>query len=254
MAEIGHCKHGEFNLFEGCPQCVLERLAKQLKEKLKPIPAGSKIIGEANPCFIPLNVKIIPEPEPVGVPNRSVPNETEAVIRVDSGACLAPTAIALRPGEDVEVRSYFEEAVKLLDYSKSRTIKTLDDAKSATFDLSAISRLKKAMEAKRKEYLAPHEAQVKAIRETYNYLMSPVLEAERITKEKQVAFIHEQECIQREQESINQKRLEQTSASVVWLTTGNIRYLTQSFCLESIWCRMKLCSVLSPRSITTKRK
>ena len=56
------------------------------------------------------------------------------------------------------------------------------------------------MEAKRKEKLAPHEAQVKAIRDTYNYLMVPVLEAERITKEKQLVFIHEQKRIQQEQE------------------------------------------------------
>lgn len=124
------------------------------------------------------------------------------------------TALALRPGEDIEAHSYHEEANKLLDYAQRRAIKTLDDAKIATDDLSIISRLKKAMETKRKEKLAPHEAQVKAIRDTYNYLMAPVLEAERITKSKQVAFLQEQERIKREQEAINRKRMEAAQAEM----------------------------------------
>ena len=121
---------------------------------------------------------------------------------------ITETSLVLRLGEDVEAHGYFEEARKLLEYARARVIKTINDAKLATNDLSIISRLKKVMEAKRKEVLSPHEAQVKAIRDTYNYLMNPVLEAERITKEKQLAFIHEQEHIRHEQEEINRKRME----------------------------------------------
>ena len=124
------------------------------------------------------------------------------------------TALTLRPGEDIEAHSYFDEATKLLEYAEARVIKTLEDAKAATDDLSIISRLKKAMESKRKEKLAPHEAEVKAIRDTYNYLMAPVLEAEKITKTKQTAFLQEQERIRREQEEINRKRLEAAQAEM----------------------------------------
>ncbi len=35
MIEKGHCEHGEFDLLEGCPQCITERLGEELKEKLK---------------------------------------------------------------------------------------------------------------------------------------------------------------------------------------------------------------------------
>jgi len=171
-------------------------------------------------------VKIIPANSKVGVPIGSVPNETETVIRVDPGACLAPTDemiplsphlsqtdaditdLTLRSGEDMEALGYFEEARKMLEYAERRVIKTLEDAKLATDDLILISKLKKAMDAKRKEKLAPHEAQLKAIRDTYTYLMTPILEAERITKSKQVAFLQEQERIQREQEEINRLREE----------------------------------------------
>lgn len=61
---------------------VPEAEVAAFKDKLKVIPAGTKKVNE--------NI--------VGVPNRSVPNETEAVIRVDPGACLAPT---LKTGREI---------------------------------------------------------------------------------------------------------------------------------------------------------
>lgn len=47
MANIGHCKHGEFDLDEGCQECVNERLAGELKAKLEteqPKPTEAKKI------------------------------------------------------------------------------------------------------------------------------------------------------------------------------------------------------------------
>jgi len=148
---------------------------------------GNYDSGEAKPCTIPLNVEIQPEPE---------------------------TALALRPGEDIEAMDWHEEAIRLCTYAEGRVIKTLDDAKIATNDLSVISRLKRAMESKRKEKLAPAQAEVKAIQETYNYLMTPILEAEKITKAKQTAFLQEQDRRRREQEEINRKRLEAAQAEM----------------------------------------
>ena len=124
------------------------------------------------------------------------------------------TTLALRPGEDVEVRGYHSESLKLLDYAERRVIKTLEDSKTAVDDLSIISTLKKAMEGKKKEYLEPLKVQTDAIRDTYNYLMSPVLEAEKITKEKQILFLNEQRRIQQEQERINQQRREAAEAEM----------------------------------------
>ena len=278
--ETGHCKHGEFILEEGCPECTKEARAERelgdrnivkvkfysettgeysgreytyysvdklkvgdivtvpvrdttgkakvssvdvpeaeianFKDKVKTIPAGSIIKVQPDPDYdiektanemeAGLNSEGFTLGRDVGDPvivTESLLEET----RVE-------TAIALRPGEDVEVRNYFEEAMKLLEYARKRVITTIEAAKLATDDLSIIARLKKAMEAKRKEKLAPHEAQVKAIRNTYNFLMTPVLEAERITKEKQLVFIHEQENRQREQEEINRKRMEAAQAEM----------------------------------------
>jgi len=121
---------------------------------------------------------------------------------------MVDAALTLRPGEDIEVRSFHEEALKLLKYAEDRIITRTEDLKPASDDLSIISKLKKAMEAKRKEYLDPLKAQSDAIRDTYNYLMAPVLEADKITRDKMLAFDTEQRRIRQEQERINALRLE----------------------------------------------
>lgn len=118
------------------------------------------------------------------------------------------TALALRPGEDVEARGYFQEALKLLEYADARVITTIEDNKVATDDLSIISKLKKAMDGKRKEYLEPLKVQTEAIRGTYDYLMLPVLEADKITRDKMLGYGKEQDRIRAEQEEINRKRQE----------------------------------------------
>ncbi len=265
---IGYCKHGEFDLELGCPQCIAEYWTASQTGVVTPTPKHivkvnyySETAGELSGreytyySVDPLKVGDIvtvpvrdttgkaqvsaidvPEAEIVAfkdrvktIPTGSIITESYIMPEEMRGVKISPnatrlvddiadklmeseqpteTVLALRPGEDVEVHSYFLESRKLLDYAEHRTIKTLEDAKTATDDLSIISRLKKAMEAKRKEMLSPHEVQVKTIRDTYNYLMTPILEAERITKVKQTAFLQEQERIQREQEEINRKRYE----------------------------------------------
>jgi len=143
------------------------------------IQCSKYILGTAKPCTIPLNVLITPE-----------------------------TAIALRPGEDVEARNHYEEALRLLEYAKKRVIASLEDNKAASDDLTIISRLKKAMDAKKREKLEPSKVEAESIRETYNYLMDPILAAEKLTKDKMLAYDADQRRIRAAQEEINRKRLE----------------------------------------------
>lgn len=178
MTEKGICKkHGEFILTEGCPLCIAERqgIEGNTEESI------AEAIKAANRDKKPLLSSILP---------------------------AAEIALALRPGEDMEAHGYFEEALKLLEYAESRVIKTLDDNKSANDDLSLISKLKKLMDDKRKALLAPLKAQSDAIRETYDYLMAPVLEADKLTRGKMLAYDAEQRRIRAEQEEINRKRQE----------------------------------------------
>lgn len=116
--------------------------------------------------------------------------------------------LILRPGEDIEVRGYYHESMKLLEYAEQRIISTVEDTKAATNDLSIISKLKKAMETKKREYLDPLRAQAEAIRETYSTLMDPILRADKITRSKMLDFDAEQGRIRAEQEAINREKQE----------------------------------------------
>lgn len=175
MRETGHCKHGEFNLDEGCPQCIADKMA---------------------------------------VEGNTEASTEEAIAKVQRAESTAETALATKPGADLEVISYYTEALKLRKYAEERVISSVEDVKVATDDLSVISKLKKAMENKRKEYLEPLRTQAEAIRETYSTLMDPILGADKITRDKMLDFNREQERIRAEQEEINRKRQEAAEAEM----------------------------------------
>ncbi|GAF94521.1 unnamed protein product, partial [marine sediment metagenome] len=85
MQEKGYCKHGEFILSEGCPQCIAER--REQSTGHAPTSIGSTTGGLAD--------------DPLLLPGEPI-----------------ETALALRPGEDVEAHGYFEEASRLLEYAE----------------------------------------------------------------------------------------------------------------------------------------
>lgn len=118
------------------------------------------------------------------------------------------TALTLRPGEDLEAHGYYEEALRALDYAEKRVITTVEHVKAATDDLALISKLKKAMEEKKREYLDPLKLQADAIRATYDYLMAPIRQADGLTRDKMLSFSQEQERLRREQEEINRQKKE----------------------------------------------
>lgn len=190
----GRCKHGEFIIRDGCPQCIAERQGREGNTE--------ESIAEA--------VKAAQHPPDVPPGLREMEEGLRSEGLTLSGATEpgSETALVLRPGEDMEAHGYYADGVRLLEYAQCRVIKTLEDNKSANDDLSMIAKLKKVMENKRKSLLDPLKLQSDAIRETYNYLMAPVLEAEKITREKMLAYDAEQRHIRQEQEEINRKRQE----------------------------------------------
>lgn len=112
------------------------------------------------------------------------------------------------PQTDTEVMNFYLEALRLQAYAESRVILTLEDSKLATADLTLIARVQKGMETKRKEYLQPFNDHVKETNEVYRTLMMPIVQADRITRDKLTAYMREQERIRREQEEINRLRIE----------------------------------------------
>jgi len=122
--------------------------------------------------------------------------------------------LVYRPGCDAEVMDHQRTAIKLLEYAESMTINTLEASKLAVSDLASIATCKKAMEAKRKEYLSPHQDIVKDIQLVYKEIMAPVERAEQILKGKQLAFLTEQARLRALAEEVNRKANELAQAEM----------------------------------------
>lgn len=127
---------------------------------------------------------------------------------------MTTALIQIRPDIDEKVVALYQEAVKLQEYAKARVIASNDDIKAATNDLSIISRLKRAIEEKRKEYTQPINEHLNAVNEAFKVFAEPLVNADRITRDKILNYRREQERIRQEQERINQLRMEAARAEM----------------------------------------
>jgi len=173
MNDKGFCeKHGEFILTEGCPGCLAEKQARETGGAERQL--GSE---ESTERLSHLN------------------STTTAIVRV-------------KPEQDIEVRSFYDQALKLAEYAEARQIAIAEDLKPATNDLSIIAKVKKALEEKKKEYIKPLQDHVKEINEAFKTLLNPIEQADRITRQKILSFQQEQDRLHREQEEINRQKAE----------------------------------------------
>ena len=124
----------------------------------------------------------------------------------DSGTATA--LVKVQPETDIEVMAFYNEGLKLRQYAEARLIITAEDLKPATDDLSIIAKVKKAMEEKRKDYLKPFQDHIKETNDAFKNLMEPIEIADKITRQKILAFQAEQQRIRQEQEQINRLRME----------------------------------------------
>lgn len=116
--------------------------------------------------------------------------------------------VNINPKADSQVVAFYNEALRLEVYARERVIKTTEDLKPATNDLSIIAKVKKGMEERRKEYIRPLQDHVKSINDTFKILMTPIETADKLTRDKMLTFNAEQDRIRREQEEINRLRME----------------------------------------------
>jgi len=170
--------------------------------------------GEAKPCSIPKNVLIQPEKEA----DESV---TRADIFIEEYDKLAEEStylnepgvsetalVKVNPENDPQIVAFYNEALELKRYAEARVITTLEDMKPANDELNLIRKLKKLMEARRKEYLAPFREHVDEVNDAYKRIMAPVDIADKVTTDKMLSFNRAQERIRRAQEEINRLRME----------------------------------------------
>lgn len=136
-----------------------------------------------------------------------------ALIRIDPAN--DPTAIAL-----------YNEAVRLREYAETRIVQSVEDIAGATNDLSMVSKLKKAIEEKRKEYVDPINAHLRAVNEAFKRLVAPLDDADSLTRGKIMTFKREEAKRAAEVAEINRLRLEATRREAA-LYEGEIAELTQ---------------------------
>ena len=117
------------------------------------------------------------------------------------------TLILVKPNETPGVIDFYNQSLSLRDYANARVIATNEDLKPATDDLVIIAKIKKGMEERKKEYLNPFQSHIKETNEAYKILMLPIEEADKITRDKILAFGTEQERRRREIEAIEAEKL-----------------------------------------------
>jgi len=128
-------------------------------------------------------------------------NESVAIVKVN-------------PQIDLAVITLYEESCKLLNYAETRKITTVEDLKATVNDTAIISRLKRAIEDKRKEYTVPINDHLKAINAAFQEYTAPLVQADQINRQKQTVYKDEQDAIVAEQERINAMRLEAAQAEM----------------------------------------
>jgi len=122
---------------------------------------------------------------------------------------MAENSLALiKPQEDTVLLAIYQEAIALRNFAEARVIATNDDLSPANDDLAVIARVKKGMEAKRKDYLKPFQDHIKDVNDAYKTFMEPIEQADKITRDKILTFRAEQERKRREAEAIEAEKTE----------------------------------------------
>jgi hypothetical protein len=136
-------------------------------------------------------------------------NSTQAP--ADLNALLSTKAVAIvniAPEHDAGVKALYTESLSLLTHAEALTIVTAEDNNKATGDVAIVSKLKKAIEGLRKEYVSPIREHLDAINNTFKDFTAPLDKADIIIRGKIKTYNLEQERKQKEQEEINRLRLE----------------------------------------------
>lgn len=112
--------------------------------------------------------------------------------------------INIEPKQDEVVLKLGNEAIRVWEYARKLEVKTTEDVRHATEDLSLISTIRKRLEEKRREFVQPLDEHRKAIQEKFKTITGPVDEADKLLRDKILAFNTEQRRLQEEAERARQ--------------------------------------------------
>jgi hypothetical protein len=135
--------------------------------------------------------------------------------------------IRINPDLDTQVSLYKAEAERLLGYATARIILSDADVKAATDDLSVLARLKKAIEAKRQEYVGPINEHLKAVNNAFKSFAGPLEIADATTRQKIMGYRRAEDEKARKIEEANAMRMEAARLEAEASGTGEIQESVQ---------------------------
>ncbi len=96
--------------------------------------------------------------------------------------------VPITPDKDATVALLITRGQRALDYAEQFAVLNQKDAGKAAEDLSLIKGLKDKLEEKRKEYVTPLNEKVKSINTFFKDVADPILKADKILRDKVLAF------------------------------------------------------------------
>jgi len=171
------------------------------KDKVKTIPAGS--VGR------------FPEEKPY-----QIPEPTLILNKYDTPTGMA--VICISPESDVTVLSLLAEANRLRDFAEARVIATDTDLDGAVNDLALIARVKSRLQEKKAEYYRPVKAHLDAITASFQTLLTPIEDADKITRGKWTAYRNEQKMRKAEADKLNQDAEDLARRQAAFNGTGEV--------------------------------
>lgn len=221
----GHCKHGEFDLLTGCPQCMAEAEAER---------QGVDPNYEAMMADRPTEIELPTADEPpVAQVAKLFGNEADQVI-LDEEPGLDPLSKPDWPREpgtalikvgvdlDESAQRLHREGLAALECAKRRVIQKKEDLELATNDLAIIKNLREALEDKKKDYVGPIRDHLDAVNEAFKQLLAPFVEADQITRDKVKEYRIEQQKKADEAAAIEAEKLNLARREAEYSGTGEI--------------------------------
>ncbi len=133
---------------------------------------------------------------------------------------VALVTIKVKPEDDPQVVALAGEAARMRDFAIARIIGTDADLKPATEDLSLIAKLKKALTEAKADYVKPIRGYLDDVNAAFTKIMTPLEEADKVTRGKILAYREAQAKRAAEAEAINQQKADLARREAQFSGTG----------------------------------
>jgi hypothetical protein len=208
------------------------------RDKVKTIPSGSIVLPTATFTMVPdaspetkealkeMAEKAVDmiKAEHDGFTDPAVQARYEAAIAEELPALGGNQTAMLRiaPEKDDKIVALYNEGLNLLQLAQGREVRSDADVRLATDDLAVIGGLRKKLDELKREYEEPFKEHLAAFREAFIRFTQPLVDADRINREKWMAYRRAVEVAQHRAEETNRMAQEVARRQAEESGTGEI--------------------------------